>query len=121
MINWNQVGPKGPAGANGQAGPARPQGPQGPQGPAGPTQTLNVQVFGSGFIVILSGQVGQANALPPTGTFVTGGGYESLPAGGVVTSSHPEGNGWFVQAVDPNPAASGPIELQAFALCASRA
>ena len=132
LISWNQVGPqgpqgpagsRGPAGADGQtgpAGPAGPQGSQGPQGPAGPTQTLSVQQVLSVAVGIQPGQAGTASAQCPTGTIVTGGGFDLVGTAVVTTSAPGSGNDWFVVVSVPS-TSPGSVALTAYALCTSLA
>lgn len=114
-INWNQVGPQGPQ------GPTGPQGPQGPQGPAGPTQTLtSIQVYSVNDAI--STGAGGAEARCPTGTLVTGGGYETLQAADLATyiveASFPplNRNSWEVEIFNSGTAN---VSLTVYALCAS--
>jgi hypothetical protein len=114
-MSWNQVGPQGPQG---------PAGPQGPQGPAGPSQTLQVQRVDSANTLIPPGGFGAAVAECPAGTFLTGGGFDFVPAGEtdqlVVGTSFPLENVWHVEALAPI-ANADTISLTAFAVCASLA
>jgi hypothetical protein len=89
-ISWNQTGPAGPPG------------PQGPQGPAGPTQTASIQTVVSPVqnIPAMGGQ-DAAQAVCPTGTVLTGGGFVILaspPTGWSIafSTTNVAGTGWFV-------------------------
>lgn len=113
---------QGPAGA---AGPAGPQGVpganglQGPAGPAGPAGLTSVAVV-KGPVVPqgVSGSsttVQSSKAECPTGTVVTGGGFDT----GVrdfISTARPSGNGYFVIAINTGSITSS---IQAYALCAA--
>lgn len=125
-----EIGPQGPPGAQGETGetgatgPAGPAGPQGETGatgatgPAGPTQSLNVQQVQGTSILVFPNTVVTATANCPSGTLVTGGGYDRTNANLEVLSegSANSQHSWSVLVWNRDPVSTN---IQARAECAS--